>query len=814
LDENPSKIVTACEKLTPENFNKLFSTSKAVEYINNLSDNKFINVIEEFPSDRLTKWIESKTFTDRLTNMSVDEFYKLASQKDIVDICVLKIAAESENSQNCYNTLNDILNKYYNKDILMRKEILSNQKNIEIGSIEKPFAFSDESNRIIEDITSRFKSVKESVEQELSNIINNSSEISVDYSNGTYSIPDINFKTHSYVIEINGIDTIINNKEEKDTLLTELINNHQGDILNGDFKISEITNSKAINKIVERISQITNKDINSSIEILLDLAKRKDINDQITVATRYSDDLKNLLSSINGFNLNKIIDSINDTYLKTSKHPNTVYYSESEIKKILNSDELINNIENEIQSTSRLEFTEDLADFRKILDIADLVKQNKVSLTNTEQLNINKILKYQDKYENLMKDAIKEQIKFLSDYNSVTDEIYGIKIADVKEFMTDLSELSTGKVYNDIITSSVLLNHLKLSSKLMDIVNYFNLGLSKQTLNNLKLLSNEYLNKLSQQPSISLNFDNTYGARQNILATIFKDTEEIADINVREKLEKAITGIVGINQDVKDNIYNIVREYFPTMKKTELKKYLASINVNAGVCSYANVVNGIYIQFADKEQLFKEIFGYDMYCIENGKKIMNDQYLLADLYSYANQNNSSLIDITPDGNTTYLEEGEQIFLSSRKEGVDKNIIEAFLNHKISEANLDLKAKVDGEVKFFGNSDNKTGYKDLTEMKRTITAGIEKGNMVSMGVFHDSARSEFLTMYRYNPKTNELKAPYVPQNKTFSHSMQVTGVKDDGVIVSSWGEKYYIPFSELDTSDVTISTNKIILNDTK
>ena len=27
LDENPSKIVTACEKLTPENFNKLFSIS-------------------------------------------------------------------------------------------------------------------------------------------------------------------------------------------------------------------------------------------------------------------------------------------------------------------------------------------------------------------------------------------------------------------------------------------------------------------------------------------------------------------------------------------------------------------------------------------------------------------------------------------------------------------------------------------------------------------------------------------------------------------------------------------------------------------
>ena len=58
---------------------------------------------------------------------------------------------------------------------------------------------------------------------------------------------------------------------------------------------------------------------------------------------------------------------------------------------------------------------------------------------------------------------------------------------------------------------------------------------------------------------------------------------------------------------------------------------------NTGACSYANQVNQIFLAFKDSPERFKEVFGYDMYVTLNGKKVLNSQTLLTDLYLFSSE---------------------------------------------------------------------------------------------------------------------------------------------------------------------------------
>lgn len=49
-------------------------------------------------------------------------------------------------------------------------------------------------------------------------------------------------------------------------------------------------------------------------------------------------------------------------------------------------------------------------------------------------------------------------------------------------------------------------------------------------------------------------------------------------------------------------------------------------------CSYAALVNTIFVHFDGREDEFYETFGFDMYVKEDGVKKYNFNYVLVDLY--------------------------------------------------------------------------------------------------------------------------------------------------------------------------------------
>ena len=73
-----------------------------------------------------TNWIESKTFTDRLTSMSPKSFFNTVQSLCIMDD--VEYATKGNNS-NVYSFLENVLDKYYTKDVMLSPEILYYRKN-------------------------------------------------------------------------------------------------------------------------------------------------------------------------------------------------------------------------------------------------------------------------------------------------------------------------------------------------------------------------------------------------------------------------------------------------------------------------------------------------------------------------------------------------------------------------------------------------------------------------------------------------------------------------------------------------------------
>lgn len=526
-----------------------------------------------------------------------------------------------------------------------------------------------------------------------------------------------------------------------------------------------------------------------------------------------------IAANINNLDLNQINRYINENYVTTtSTRLKPVIYSKEEIKTLLNDDRIVSRIILGVTGNA----SGKNSDFEKILDIAELEKAGKLELTPVEKENLNKILDHKPEYESKRQKRLKFMLNLEKNYDNTTERYCGYDLADVDKIVNYLSKHSPEDIEKYIATipdtSMEALEELKMISKLQQFIKFYKIPIPPNLLENLNLLTEEYYRMISIKPSKAVSFDNRYGADQNVTDALFKNS----DLSVRERLKNAILGKVDVNTEIKENLYRIVENYFPTIEKSQMKQYLSSID-STGACSYANVVNAIYNQFYGKEDLFKQIFGYDMYRIEDGKKLMNDQYLLTDLYTYINYDNESMF-ITDGITTEYVANGNhsgQRYMSGSKNGIYSDKLENFINYKIKSQGLNMTAEVTGETPIV-NKVREYGFKDIDKIRNIIEEGIEENNSMSIGVSVDHAENKEYTMYLYNANTglydkkfssknwvsSSLSKEFKQEDRYDNHRMSITGIMTDGITVASWGKEFYIPFEQMHKIGMNISKIKI------
>ena len=254
--------------------------------------------------------------------------------------------------------------------------------------------------------------------------------------------------------------------------------------------------------------------------------------------------------------------------------------------------------------------------------------------------------------------------------------------------------------------------------------------------------------------------------------------------------------------DVKEFIMN--KYHF---SKQDASLVLTAID-NKGACTYASFANEILSHFKGKEKQFEEKFGFPMYTtLPNGVRKLNSSYLMADLYAFINssENGGVLFNLTYDGrhvvNSNVIGEtidplrrklpdsSKQKYLTRHEDGRNKDSIKRYLaskglNYSSSSVWSQSEIKTMDDVEYFKTkilNDMMNGY----QYEISIWASDDQIRMISTEADQPNC---FFSNKRGNMKNTRYS--------TGAHSIYITGVDGDNLIVSSWGHKYKIPFVDL------------------
>ena len=231
------------------------------------------------------------------------------------------------------------------------------------------------------------------------------------------------------------------------------------------------------------------------------------------------------------------------------------------------------------------------------------------------------------------------------------------------------------------------------------------------------------------------------------------------------------------------------------MNIADATKTLDAINTT-GVCSYADIANLIVDRYKNVPDLFERDFGFPLYVESGGNKILNTDELLVDMYTRINSNEfgGSLFKIE-DGKLSIndLNTENQIYLSHGK-GANQYAISKYLYQK----NPKLMPQFTVE-RFAPN------YMSLSpeDIKSKIATAMQEGKQTSLAVW-TTKNAEF----RFIDENNTVYCTTNTWKEGGGHAVFVTGLNNNGVIVSSWGEKLLIPFEDFYNNRYNITYTSI------
>lgn len=174
-------------------------------------------------------------------------------------------------------------------------------------------------------------------------------------------------------------------------------------------------------------------------------------------------------------------------------------------------------------------------------------------------------------------------------------------------------------------------------------------------------------------------------------------------------------------------VADIVRKYHPDWSDRQIKKYLKTLN-NEG-CGYVAMVNTIFLKYKGREDEFEKTFGFPMYKKDGS---LNYDALITDFYTAKDDPNHS---------------GTRA--GSREAMWESYCEEHGINVDVRDVNVTA-----------------SNYKELVKQGQIVVG------LSPVYLYDENGKRVFTS--------------------DGGHAMTVTGVTDDGrLIVSSWGETYYL-----------------------
>jgi hypothetical protein len=218
-----------------------------------------------------------------------------------------------------------------------------------------------------------------------------------------------------------------------------------------------------------------------------------------------------------------------------------------------------------------------------------------------------------------------------------------------------------------------------------------------------------------------------------------------------------------------------------------------------GACTYAGTCNEIFYAFRNHPQLFEDSFGFPMYTTVNGSVIPNYSALLADVYVNANavENGGKFLFKGADGSyhvrpeiltaktdglgRRLIDSDLQTYLTLTKTGKNTDVINRYLNQR----GLSFHSRL---IVDYGSVPSTSQMDDII---RHISDGQGKGLTYTLDIYDNGIKG-------INLKSLD---PNVPSDTTLrykggGHEVFITGMNQEGFLVSSYGNKYLIPFSDL------------------
>ena len=215
-----------------------------------------------------------------------------------------------------------------------------------------------------------------------------------------------------------------------------------------------------------------------------------------------------------------------------------------------------------------------------------------------------------------------------------------------------------------------------------------------------------------------------------------------------------------------------------------------------GACSYANICNEIFMMYKNRPDLFRSHFGYDMY---NQYGELNTAELLTDLFIYSNTSNTGgrLFYISKNGNLMInpdFDVENQQYLSLFETGINSPIINGFLKANNSSFRLNSESII------------KLGkYNKLKQgtLVQELKTRLLNGELLFMHQLQTNNVIEFINLDvpGQDMATNIWK-------EGGGHATTIVEVTQYGLVVSSWGSRYLIKFSDLADNNFEIYALKI------
>lgn len=750
-----SMTETELKKFVDSNFNNL------INKLNDVMTNKklYNNLTDE----------EISIIQNKIYNDSIDG--KLNIMQTSEDNLLKYIENQSTEIKQVLNTINDsnlylewddyIVNKV--KKILKDKYINGEIDITKISKEELVNEINDYSNDIVE---------------KFDNIINNDNLFS------NFENPEI----------VKILKNFLTNEQLKENIdLTNMSQSQLKKYIDSQFAeiVENINNIQAYKKLYTKLTDVETEIMQG--KMLADYANKK-----VDLMEFSEDDFMKYIEK-ETTNVRKFSEAIND---------NTLYegmdnYIVKKVKKILQENYLNKDIDitkitkEELKSqidNYAVKIESDLLNIFNIVTMQFEPKDAKIVKKCLEKAQLNEKIDLTSLSETKLQN-------YLRNYENITEKIDNV-LKDKKLF-SKLDKKTAKNIkeqlYNDFIngeldvtkiTYSELQQYINLKSK--------NLTEIKNQLNNLIKNNYQKVGEIDEFFENNSKYNNRYGVDQGGLDELYLyETPEGNYISGKspEYEEYRKNGIR--LKEVKLEEYKTLKDFLVdnyNISNRDATKVISALD-SRGACSYAATANEIINIFRNNPQLYEEIFGFPLYNLDGS---LNANMLLCDIYAFCNHSDnggrliirdemtgenfiSSSIGTDINNKSVWIKD-EQKYLSFGQIGKNVYEINAYLKSKMPF--LEYSSSTD----FFETIDNANLIKTIDKVQNEMS----KGTALSMGIsVSKSGKIRFI-----DTDTRELITTTWKWNENGGHAVHITGIEEDGFIVSTWGRRCLIPFEDL------------------